>query len=138
MFTIYVYVLETLADWELSYVTSELHSGRFFKKDAECVSLKTVSYSKEPIHTMGGLTVIPDCLIDDVVVSETSGDLPPLFKSTGFALSLFLPNRFSINEVIEKTVIIHDHADNFTTQPSGNSDTEIACGVMWRTAGLGV
>jgi Cu-Zn family superoxide dismutase len=65
-------------------------------------------------------------------------DLPPLFKSTGFALSLFLPNRFSINEVIEKTVIIHDHADNFTTQPSGNSDTEIACGVMWRTAGLGV
>ena len=45
MFTIYVYVLETLADWELGYVTSELHSGRFFKKDAECVSLKTVSYS---------------------------------------------------------------------------------------------
>lgn len=77
MFTIYVYVLETLADWELGYVTSELHSGRFFKKDAERVSLKTVSYSKEPIHTMGGLTVIPDCLIDDVVVSETSVLLLP-------------------------------------------------------------
>ena len=77
MFTIYVYVLETLADWELGYVTSELHSRRFFKKDAECVSLKTVSYSKEPIHTMGGLTVIPDCLIDDVVVSETSVLLLP-------------------------------------------------------------
>lgn len=77
MFTVYVYVLETLADWELGYVTSELHSGRFFKKDAECVSLKTVSYSKEPIHTMGGLTVIPDCLIDDVVVSETSVLLLP-------------------------------------------------------------
>ena len=56
MFTIYVYILETLADWELGYVTSELHSRRFFKKDAECVSFKTVSYSKEPIHTMGGLT----------------------------------------------------------------------------------
>lgn len=77
MFTIYVYVLETLADWELGYVTSELHSGRFFKKDAACVSLKTVSYSKEPIHTMGGLTIIPDCLIDDVVVSETSVLLLP-------------------------------------------------------------
>ena len=50
MFTIYVYVPETLADWELGYVTSELHSGRFFKKDAACVSLKTVSYSKEPIQ----------------------------------------------------------------------------------------
>lgn len=77
MFTIYVYVLDTLADWELGYITAELHSGRFFKKDAERVSLKTVSYSKEPIHTMGGLTVIPDCLIDDIAVKETSVLLLP-------------------------------------------------------------
>ena len=77
MYTIYVYVLDTLADWELGHVTSELHSGRFFKKDAERVSLKTVSYSKEPIHTMGGLTVVPDCLIDDVVANETSVLLLP-------------------------------------------------------------
>ena len=72
MFTIYVYVLDTLADWELGYVTSELNSGRFFKKDAPLVSLKTVSYSKEPIHTMGGMIVVPNYLIDDIVVSETS------------------------------------------------------------------
>lgn len=72
MFTIYVYVLDTLADWELGYVTSELNSGRFFKKDAEHVSLKTVSYSQEPINTMGGMTIVPNCLIGDIVVSETS------------------------------------------------------------------
>lgn len=34
MFTIYVYVLDTLADWEIGYVTAELKSGRFFKEDA--------------------------------------------------------------------------------------------------------
>lgn len=28
MFTIYVYVLDTLADWELGYVISELNSGK--------------------------------------------------------------------------------------------------------------
>ena len=72
MFTIYVYVLDTLADWELGYVTAELHSGRFFKKDASSVSLKTVSYSKEPIKTMGGLTIVPDCVINDIIVSEAS------------------------------------------------------------------
>ena len=72
MFTIYVYVLDTLADWELGYVTSELNSGRFFKKEHQGVSLKTVSYSQDPIKTMGGMTVIPTCLIDDIVVSETS------------------------------------------------------------------
>ena len=77
MFTIYVYVLDTLADWELGYVTSELNSGRFFKKDAQSISLKTVSYSKEPIRTMGGLTIVPDCLIDDTIASETSVLLLP-------------------------------------------------------------
>jgi len=77
MDTIYVYVLNTLADWELGYVTSELNSGRFFKKGAPRVSIKTVSYSKKPINTMGGLTIVPDCLIDDMVVSETSMLLLP-------------------------------------------------------------
>ncbi len=77
MVTIYVYVLDALADWELGHVTSELHSGRFFKKDAGRVSLKTVSLTKEPIYTMGGLTIMPDCLVEDIVVSETSVLLLP-------------------------------------------------------------
>lgn len=72
MFTIYVYVLDTLADWELGHVLSELNSGRFFKKDAPCVSVKTAGFTKGPIRTMGGLTIMPDCSIDDIAVSETS------------------------------------------------------------------
>ncbi len=77
MFTVYVYVLETLADWELGYITAELCSRRFFRKDAPEVSLKTVAVSKDPIKTMGGLTVVPDCTIDDVVVSEKNVLLLP-------------------------------------------------------------
>lgn len=77
MFTIYVYVLDTLADWELGYITSELNSGRFFKKGAPRVSLKTVSDSKEPIKTMGGLTIVPDCLIGDIALSKESVLLLP-------------------------------------------------------------
>ncbi|WP_312047451.1 DJ-1/PfpI family protein [Anaerotignum sp.] len=77
MITIYVYILDTLADWELGYVTSELNSRRFFKKDAPHISLKTVSCSKEPIRTMGGLTIVPDCLINDMVVNETNVLLLP-------------------------------------------------------------
>lgn len=57
---IYVYVLDTLADWELGHVISELNSGRFFKKYVQHVSLKTVSFTKETLHTMGGLTIMPD------------------------------------------------------------------------------
>lgn len=77
MFTIYIYVLDTLADWELGYVTSELNSGRFFKKGEQNISLKTVSYSGEPINTMGGMKIVPDCSIDDIAVSKTSMLLLP-------------------------------------------------------------
>ena len=72
MFTMYVYVLDTLADWEPGYVISELNSGRFFKKDGQRVSVKTVSCSKDPITTMGGMTIVPNCLVDEMVVNETS------------------------------------------------------------------
>jgi len=77
MVNVYVYVLDTMADWELGYVSAELNSGRFFKKDAEPVSLKTVSDSSEPVKTMGGLTVVPDCLLEEMVVSEKSVLLLP-------------------------------------------------------------
>lgn len=77
MCTIYVYVLNTLADWELGHVIAELNSGRFFKKGAQRISLKTVSYSKEPVHTMGGLTIVPDYTIDDIVVNKTNVLLLP-------------------------------------------------------------
>lgn len=70
MKAIYVYVLDTMADWELGHVTAELNSGRFFKKGAQAVSLKTVGLSREPIKTMGGLTVVPDCTLDEMVVDE--------------------------------------------------------------------
>ncbi len=64
-----------------------------------------------------------------------AGDLPPLFGNNGSALSLFLTHRFSVDEVIGRTVIIHDMPDDYTTQPSGKSGTKIACGVIRKTAG---
>lgn len=72
MFTVYVYILDTLADWELGYVTAELNSKRFFQKDAPSISVKTVAISPEPVKTMGGFTVTPDCSLDDIAVNEKS------------------------------------------------------------------
>lgn len=77
MATIYVYTLDTMADWEIGYVTAELNSGRFFKKDAPEVSVKTVGISKEPVKTMGGLTILPDCVVDDITVNNKSVLLLP-------------------------------------------------------------
>ncbi|MGM0300989.1 hypothetical protein IGI66_000572 [Enterococcus sp. AZ048] len=70
MKTIYLYVLDTLADWEIGHLTSEVQSKRFFKKDAEKVAIKTVSHSKAPIHTMGGITIVPDAIVSDIVAAK--------------------------------------------------------------------
>lgn len=59
-----------------------------------------------------------------------AGDLPPLFGANGYAFSVFLTDRFTVNEIMGKTVIIHSDPDDFTTQPSGNAGTKIACGVI--------
>ncbi|MDE5753901.1 MAG: superoxide dismutase family protein, partial [Oscillospiraceae bacterium] len=61
-----------------------------------------------------------------------AGDLPPLFGNHGIAVSVFLTDRFSVNEIIGKAMIIHDSSDDFITQPSGNSGTKIACGIIRR------
>ena len=57
-----------------------------------------------------------------------AGDMPPLFGVNGYAFSVFFTDRFTVKEVIGKTVIIHSMPDDFTTQPSGNSGQKIACG----------
>ncbi len=57
-----------------------------------------------------------------------AGDMPPLFENNGEAFLAFVSNRFGIDEIIGRTVVIHSNADDFTTQPSGNSGKKIACG----------
>lgn len=57
-----------------------------------------------------------------------AGDLPPLFGNHGYAYMSVFTDRFSIREIIGRTVIIHDMPDDFTSQPSGNSGSRIACG----------
>lgn len=59
---------------------------------------------------------------------DHAGDLPPILNNDGVALSIFMTDRFTVEEIIGKTVIIHERADDFTTQPSGNAGKKIACG----------
>ena len=62
-----------------------------------------------------------------------AGDLPPLFGAGGKAFSVCLTDRFTVSDIIGKTVIIHASADDFTTRPSGNAGEKIACGVITPT-----
>lgn len=57
-----------------------------------------------------------------------SGDMPSLFGNNGYAYMSFFTNRFNLENVIGKVVIIHSNFDDLKTQPSGNSGEKIACG----------
>ena len=59
-----------------------------------------------------------------------AGDLPPLLECNGMAYMSVLTGRFSVKEIIGRTVVIHNGVDDFTTQPAGNAGRKIACGII--------
>jgi len=62
-----------------------------------------------------------------------SGDLPPLFANNGYAYMSVVSGRFTVSEIIGKTIIIHGGIDDFSSQPSGNSGEKIACGEIFNS-----
>lgn len=63
---------------------------------------------------------------------DHAGDLPPILSCHGRAWMSVLTDRFCVEEVIGRTVVIHDWPDDFTTQPAGNAGQKIACGIIRR------
>lgn len=61
-----------------------------------------------------------------------AGDLPPLFGNRGLAFMTVLTDRFIVDEIAGRTIVIHRSPDDFTSQPSGNSGIKIACGQIHR------
>lgn len=63
-----------------------------------------------------------------------AGDLPPIFGNKGYSIQMFITDRFTVEEILGKTIILHEKPDDFTTQPSGNAGEKIACGeIMLKT-----
>ena len=66
----YLYVLDTLADWEIGYLTAELNSGRFLDKTKKKAPIIKVGATSKPIKTMGGLSVTPDLQVDELQLKD--------------------------------------------------------------------
>lgn len=63
---------------------------------------------------------------------DHAGDMPPLLGNQGYAFSAFYDKRFTIPEILGRSVIIHANPDDMHTQPSGNSGEKIGCGEIRR------
>jgi putative intracellular protease/amidase len=63
--TVHLFVLDTMADWEPAFAVAginqpmfQLNPGRF--------SVRTVGPSRDPVRTVGGITILPDTAIADL------------------------------------------------------------------------
>jgi putative intracellular protease/amidase len=67
---VYLAVIDTMADWEIGYLTAELHSRRFFRDPAMACNLVKLGVTRDPVHSMGGIRYVPDLTVDTVQLQE--------------------------------------------------------------------
>jgi putative intracellular protease/amidase len=66
---VYLYVFNTMSDWEYGHLIAELNSGRYFKKELAPLKV-TVGANNEIITTMGGLSIKPDISLDECTLES--------------------------------------------------------------------
>lgn len=64
--------------------------------------------------------------------SAHAGDLPSLLGNDGFAWSETYTERFAVEDVLGRALVIHAGADDQMTQPMGLAGRKIGCGVIRR------
>jgi len=73
MTAIFLYITDTLADWECGHVLAELHSGRYFTDPTRRYDLVLCGRTLDAVTTMGGLRLKPDVAI--ATIDPGAGDL---------------------------------------------------------------
>ena len=61
-----------------------------------------------------------------------AGDLPSLLACRGNAYLSVRTDRFSVKDIIGRTVVIHSDPDDFHSLPAGNAGMKIGCGVIYK------
>jgi len=59
-----------------------------------------------------------------------AGDFPVIFSNNGYFRMCFYTNKFSVFDILNKAVVIHQSPDDYQTEPAGNSGKRIGCGVI--------
>lgn len=66
---------------------------------------------------------------------EHAGDLPSLLSNDGYVWTVIYDSFLTLPMILNRSVVIHQNPDDFTTQPSGNAGEKIACGVITSNTG---
>ena len=63
--TVHMAVYDTLSDWEVGYATAHIRNG-YWQKEPGSHTVVTVGATKDPVTTMGGMTIVPDITVDQL------------------------------------------------------------------------
>ena len=102
--TTFLYIQDTLADWEPAHVLAELHSGNYLKDPL--LSHKVVLCGRTPdtITTMGGLHLKPDMPVADI--NPGAGDLLLLPGATSWLAPEQAPVITKVREVLKSDAVV--------------------------------
>ncbi|MEK4425436.1 type 1 glutamine amidotransferase family protein [Solibacillus sp. FSL K6-1523] len=101
---VFLYVFNTMSDWEYGYLIAELNSGRYFKKGLAPLKVVTVGANYEMITTMGGLSIKPDISLDECVLE--SKDLLILPGGTTWSEEIHQPILERIDHALKRGTIV--------------------------------
>ena len=62
--------------------------------------------------------------------TNTSSMRVAQYRNNHHACIYFYDKRFFVKDIIGRSLVIHSMADDFTSQPSGNSGSKIGCGII--------
>jgi putative intracellular protease/amidase len=69
--TVHLFVLDTMADWETGYAVAGINQPEYQVNPGR-YAVKTVAVSREPVRTLGGMTILPDLALDEVAPAESA------------------------------------------------------------------
>lgn len=100
----FLYVFDTMSDWEYGYLIAELNSGRYFKEGVAPLKVITVGATKEWITTMGGLRIKPDISLEECTLE--SKDLLLLPGGTTWSDEIHQPMLKRVGEALKFGIIV--------------------------------
>jgi putative intracellular protease/amidase len=68
---VYLYVFDTLSDWEPSFAISGINNPEFQLVPGHFI-VKTVATDKRTVKTIGGLTIVPDITLSEIGIDESA------------------------------------------------------------------
>lgn len=63
--TVHLFVLDTMSDWEPGYAVAAINQPTFQQNPGR-YTVRTVGPTRDPVRTMGGITIVPDLALGDL------------------------------------------------------------------------